>query len=63
MSVRTGMPVHFDRSPLPERLRFHAAVLQSVGADAQFVEDLEEAATEIELGACTKLTYRGRDVR
>ena len=59
MKPKMGLPENFARAPLPERLRFFANAQRVVCGSAELAADLEEAATEIELGQRTPLTYRG----
>lgn len=60
MIASVRIPTNFLRMPLAERLRFFANMYRGIeGVNRLIVDDLEEAATEIELGERTRLTYRG----
>jgi hypothetical protein len=64
MSVITiTVPADLERRSLPDRLRFWADALKGQpGTSLAAIATLEEAATEVTLGQCTQLTYRGDDV-
>lgn len=62
MTIKVRIPPNFDRAPLPFRLRYFADVLLGMPSpNRMMAADMQEAATEIELGQTTPLTYRGAD--
>lgn len=62
MAVLVTIPTDFDREPLADRLRWAANQhMRASRPNLRMVEMLREAATEVELGQRTPLTFRGHD--
>lgn len=58
--IHVNIPKGLEREDLPTRLRFWAGVYKaSPPPYPRIVALLEEAASEVELGQRTNLTYRG----
>ena len=62
MSVTVFVPADLERRSLPARARWWANAYKQVrNPNLRMIALLEEAATEVELGQRTELTYRGRE--
>lgn len=60
MLIVRPVPPDLERRSLPDRLRFWRDVhARARDPNLRLIATLEEAATEVELGQRTPLTYRG----
>ena len=62
MTVKFCLPGGFHHRALHVRARMYAIALRHLKQpDLALAALLDELATEVELGQCTELTFRGRD--